>query len=78
MDPLRFYNLIAVTGGALKASNDFIRDFRDAPTDIASLADSLQSLMGVLDGVVHDNIRFMTDSGRKQSPSFQALIEIGA
>ena len=82
MDPLSvsasINSLIGVLGGALKASNEFSRDFRDAPTDITSLAESLQSLMGILDGVVHENIRVMTDSGRKQSLSFQALIAIGA
>ena len=71
-------SLLEITRGALKAIDDLGVDFRYAPTDIVSLTHSLQSLMGILDSVVQDNTRVIADSGRKHSPSFQALIAIGA
>ena len=70
--------LLDSTTGVLKAINELAREFHHAPTDIASLARSLQSLMDVLDNVVHENIRAIADNGRKHPPSFQALIAISA
>lgn len=64
--------------GVLRNIDELARDFRHAPTDIASLAHSLQSLMGILDSVVHDNTSAIADSGRKHSPSFQDFFAIDA
>ena len=70
--------LLDSTTEVLKVIDELAREFRHAPTDIASLARSLQSLIDILDSVVHDNIRAIADNGRKHSRSFQALIAIGA
>ena len=70
--------LLAGTSVALKAINELTQDYRHAPTEIASLAQSLQSLMGILDSMVRDNTTVIADNFRKHSPSFQALIAIGA
>ena len=82
MDPMTISasitGLLDITRVSLKAIDDLTREFRYAPADIASLTSSLQSLMGILDSVVHDNIRARTDSGCKHSPSFQALNFIAA
>ena len=77
-DTLGVFGLLNGTGVALKVIQEFSQDIHHAPADIASLTRSLQSLIGILDLVTHDNIRVMADSGRKHSPSFQALIAIGA
>ncbi len=82
MDPLSvsasLFGLLELTNGTLLAINELSRDLRHGPTDIASLAHNLQSLMGILNSVVHDNTRTIADSGRKHSPSFQAFYAIGA
>ena len=70
--------LLDTTRGSLKVIDDLTEESLDAPADIASLASSLHSLMGILDSVVHDEIKALTDSGRKPSPSFQALDFIAA
>ena len=78
MDPMSITSLLDGTSVALKAINELTRDYRHAPADIASLAHSLQSLMDVLDSIVRDNRTVIADTYRKHSPSFQALIAIGA
>ena len=70
--------LIETTRGVLKVIDELAREFRHVPTDIAPLARSLQSLMDILDSVIYDDMRAIDINGRKHSPSFQALIAIGA
>ena len=78
MDPISITSLLDGTRVALNAINELKRNGRHATADIASLARSLQSLMDVLDSIVRDNRTVIADIDRKHSPSFQALIAIGA
>ena len=79
MDPLSVstgvLSLVEVTRKTLKAIDDLGQDSGLAPRDITSLARSLQSLMGILDSLVHYDT---ADSGCKHAPSFQALDFISA
>ena len=70
--------LVGTTAEVIQSVNELAREFHHAPTDITSLARSLQSLMDVLDSVGHDNTGLIADYDRKHSPSFQALTTIGA
>ena len=63
-------SLLNGSGVALKAIQEFSEDFHHAPADIASLTRSLQSLIGILDTVTHDNTRVLADNGRKHSKFF--------
>lgn len=79
MDPIIVSSsLIVLLGETRGVVDDLTREFRHAPAEIASLTSSLQSLMGVLDSVAHDNIRARADNGCKHLPSFQPLNFIAA
>lgn len=78
MEQISVAGLLDSTTGVLKVIDELAREFRHAPTDIAPLARRLQSLIDILDSVIHDNMRVIADNGRKHSPSFQALIAVGA
>ena len=77
MEATTILSLLDSASVALKAINELTQDYHHAPKDIASLGNSLQSLMGILDSMVNDNTTVTGNSCRKHSPSFQALIAIG-